>query len=320
MLITQVVTWPEGSRLTGIDGTPQGRNPGMDGVVSLHLLDLPDGQQGNTEISMARAHLPFASTSIHGVYPDGSQWMLLTQTVPLPVDAGVESTEAAEQMLNAQMIRYLNLNPFASVVSERFMNRYELLTGYQQQGVDFAGLGEWSVDELLAGLITEMCSVELAEVVEGNKLGCTFPDLDHYCTGNAFTDVFAQWSRGLLAPSGDVDEWSPGEVTWTPAIEVPGNDATFADIQEFALTFNAYVRFDGDLATFANGARAMWQKMGQMPWDLDSLRAALFYEQRRMRHLGAEPNDQDMNYLRALIAGIRNRAGDHLPGPPDAFP
>ena len=43
-----------------------------------------------------------------------------------------------------------------------------------------------------------MCNVELVAVVARRDAGCTFPEVDHYCTGNGFTDVFAQWSRGLL--------------------------------------------------------------------------------------------------------------------------
>ena len=43
-----------------------------------------------------------------------------------------------------------------------------------------------------------MCPVELAAVVAGRDAGCAFPDIDPFCTGKGFTDVFAQWSSGLL--------------------------------------------------------------------------------------------------------------------------
>ena len=44
------------------------------------------------------------------------------------------------------------------------------------------------------------------------------------------------------------------------------------------LTYNAYQPVDGPLGTFANGAESMCVNLGQMPWDLDSLRAALLFE------------------------------------------
>jgi hypothetical protein len=199
MLMTRVVDWPEGSRLSGMAGVPQGLWPRLFGVVCLHLVDLPDGQQGSEEMSMARAHLPFAGTSIHGTYPDGSEWMVLTQVAVVDPVQGFPTPDEAVGVLEEQFRRYQRLNSAATVVDQVVLNRLELLTGYQQSGVDLLALTDWGVDELLAGMVCEMCNIPLRDVIDGRDAGCSLPDVDHYCTGNGFTDVFAQWSRGLLA-------------------------------------------------------------------------------------------------------------------------
>ena len=327
--MTRIIDWPEGTRLTGMSGSPQGSGRGLDGVALLHLIDLPEGQQGNVEESMAHGLLPFAGTSIHGVYPEGSEWMVMAQVGIVDEASGFDSHDEAADTFRAHLERYLQVNPSATVVSEALLHRFAMITGYQQSGVPIHDVADWSVEEFLAGMVCEMCGVDLENVVAGRDSGCSFPDMDHFCTGDAFSDVFAQWARGLLM-RGDSEVFEDDDLEDLEEIPdfegegdvivVPGPDAGLGDIWEFALTYNAYDRFDGPLGDFANGAKGMWMHMGQMPWDLDSLRAALFYEQRRMRHLQASLSDKEMDYLRALIRSIRNKAGDVLPGPPDPLP
>ena len=47
-----------------------------------------------------------------------------------------------------------------------------------------------------------MCNVEPVAVVARHDAGCTFTEVDHYRTGNGFTDDFAEWSQGLPVGSG----------------------------------------------------------------------------------------------------------------------
>lgn len=198
MLMTRVIDWPEDSRLSGMGGAPQGRGTGLDGVVSFLHIDLPDGQQGNAESTMAHAHLPHAGTSIHGTYPDGSEWMVLTQVAIVDPVQGFATFADAAEAFTTESRRYRQLNPDAWLVSRVLHSREQLLRGYSDRGITSAVLIDWSIDELLAGWICEMCNVDLPAVVAGREAGCAFPDLEHYCTGDGFTDVFAQWSRGLL--------------------------------------------------------------------------------------------------------------------------
>jgi hypothetical protein len=327
MLLANVIHWPPDSRLSGVSGCRVGVGPGLDGVVSLHLVDLPDGQQGAVEMSMAHALLPFAGSSMHGTYPDGAEWMLLTQVAVVDPGRLSPSKTKATDLLRSQLDRYARVNPGADVQSEVLLDRPSILTGYTQRGIAPERLANWTLEELLAGLVCDMCNSDLDTVVQGRDTGCSLEGIDHFCTGNGFTDIFAQWSRGLMnTPPAVTEEQHPIDperetpIQTTDLIEVPGPDADLPTIMDFALTYNGYQRFDGPLGEFANTARNFWTRLGQMPWDLDSLRAALFYEQRRHRHLENTPSSTDMDYLHALISAIRMKAGDQLPGPPDPLP
>jgi hypothetical protein len=106
------------------------------------------------------------------------------------------------------------------------------------------------------------------------------------------------------------------------AVVVPGADAPWLPIWEFALTYDGYNRaggFDkaGDLA---NRAADDWRNDGSLPPDLHAARIALFFEQRRWRHFGYDPGPDDERYIRALVATIGELSGGTVPGPPDLLP
>ena len=69
-------------------------------------------------------------------------------------------------------------------------------------------------------------------------------------------------------------------------IEVPGPDARWwTEINEFALTYNAYNR-NGDIdfvAGIDKQVREAWDQDATLPDDLEVCRTTLFFEQRRFR-------------------------------------
>lgn len=84
--------------------------------------------------------------------------------------------------------------------------------------------------------------------------------------------------------------------------DIPSSDASWG---EFALTFDGYNvwgSFD-KCAEIANARRHE---------SLTDLRTCLFFEQRRWRHFGEDPDEEAMMYLRGVIEKIRSRvtAGD----------
>ncbi|MDP2272889.1 MAG: hypothetical protein Q8N23_27085 [Archangium sp.] len=83
--------------------------------------------------------------------------------------------------------------------------------------------------------------------------------------------------------------------------QVPRADASWEEIEAFALTFGGYQRIGSRLTDLAN----QHGKAGTVPTDLDELRGCLFFEQRRWRHFSERPSQDAMRHIRALIEGIR---------------
>src|ERR1700691_5099206 len=84
--------------------------------------------------------------------------------------------------------------------------------------------------------------------------------------------------------------------------DIPGPDADWSTISEFALTFNAYEAL-GSLeacAEIANSRTAI---------TLTDLRTCLFYEQRRWRHFGEKPDTLSMEYIYGILEKIRAKIG-----------
>jgi hypothetical protein len=89
--------------------------------------------------------------------------------------------------------------------------------------------------------------------------------------------------------------------------DVPSDRANWNEIQMFALTFNGYNHYpDEGCAEFANSLVQSFSadKSGLDKLNLSRLRACLFYEQRRYRHLDVEPDKKKMKYIHALLKAI----------------
>ena len=81
---------------------------------------------------------------------------------------------------------------------------------------------------------------------------------------------------------------------------IPPPDASWETIQRFALTFDGYDywRSFGRCAEIANH---------RDPRSLAEWRTCLFFEQRRWRHFGEEPDGDALAYIRSLLEGIRTK-------------
>lgn len=108
-------------------------------------------------------------------------------------------------------------------------------------------------------------------------------------------------------------------------IEVPSpEDPWFPTINKFALTFNGYMRV-GDLnavAEVSERCSSQFRRDGTLPDELDTVRAALFMEQRRWRDQMSSPyaHPETKAYIQALVEKIRTLSGGTLPGPGDPYP
>lgn len=93
---------------------------------------------------------------------------------------------------------------------------------------------------------------------------------------------------------------------------VPGPDADWRTVSTFALEVNGYALYDrARLPWLAQALRRRWQQGQALPPQVEALRAALFWEQRRIWHLGEggyvdeTPTGATWRYLQALVAAIR---------------
>lgn len=95
---------------------------------------------------------------------------------------------------------------------------------------------------------------------------------------------------------------------------MPSDDTDWHVIETFALTYNGYDRWPGtpSCGDVANEVAQTFAETGQLPTDLDVLRSSLFFEQRRWRHYGDFPDERAMQYIRALLRGIRSEV-ERLP-------
>ena len=94
------------------------------------------------------------------------------------------------------------------------------------------------------------------------------------------------------------------------ATAVPPVTAAWNIIGNFALTLNGYKAVGEDECGYlANRVRGEFATDGAcfQRLSLTELRACLFFEQRRFRHFGDEPEGEDRIYANALLEAIRSK-------------
>lgn len=94
------------------------------------------------------------------------------------------------------------------------------------------------------------------------------------------------------------------------ASEVPPITAPWRVIGAFALTLNGYETIGqqrcGELANSVK-REFLANTLSLQDLGLTELRACLFFEQRRFRHFGDEPQGNDRDFINALLEAIRQR-------------
>ena len=101
-------------------------------------------------------------------------------------------------------------------------------------------------------------------------------------------------------------------MTEIPNIELnvnllPQPGAGWPEISGFAHSFNGYEHWGSfeQCGKLANSIRDEYKATGKLSTNLTELRTCLFFEARRWRHYGYEPDEEALRYIRALMEGIR---------------
>jgi len=91
--------------------------------------------------------------------------------------------------------------------------------------------------------------------------------------------------------------------------DLPSPAAEWHQTGKFALTFNGYDHWGsfGKCAEIGNRWAETYAERQALPDSLTDLRTCLFFEQRRWRHYGWDPDEQAMCYIRALVEAIRGK-------------
>ena len=185
-----------GSRLTGITINTLVDSPASDDFARAHLIVLPGDQDADVESDFLIGHLPFWVAALGGAFPDGSPWVVVLQKAPASASLLVGERDPA-WVLRDSLVRALRFNRGAFVDAEVPLDRSDLLRAYRAGGVELDAVRDWTVADLVLGLLAECCYVPLEGVVAGREGGCAFPDVAHDCAGEVFADVFAHWRDGL---------------------------------------------------------------------------------------------------------------------------
>ena len=211
-LIYDEIRFQSGSRLTGVW---QWRWPGADDTDGLMVLiskvSLGEGQDGALESDFLSSHVPWAFGGIHGVGPDGAPWVILVQIAPASASDLVSSSNPWWCMVDA-LDRAVDFNAEAEIPTHFGLSREDLVRAYVEAGVPAHSLGDWSVPDLVLGLLAECTYLPLQQIVAGAVTGCSLPDIDHECQHDPFRDAFAAWMADLIASPPEPDEEGGAEV------------------------------------------------------------------------------------------------------------
>jgi len=190
--------FPPDSRMTGIWSNSWVDDPMGDEVAIGHLISFPDNQDAGLESDFLSSHMPFNVGGFSGVYPDGSPWMFILQKAPADVSKRLMREEDPYWLMRDSLQRAMRFNHEARIVDELTWTRGKLEFAYALEGINTVDIADWTITDLIRGLLTECCYVELSDIVDRHATGCAFPGIEHDCAADVFTDVFARWGVGLL--------------------------------------------------------------------------------------------------------------------------
>ena len=199
-----------GSRMTGIWQAAVDLDTDTELVATASLVRFGRDQHDQLEADFMGSHLPFHFGGFHGVGPDGHPWAMMLQVAPSSA-ADLVGSDSVYWPMSDGLDRALHYNWEAELLSDRGFQRLDLVDIYVERGIEPSAIEDWTVPELMLGLLAECCYVPLRQIVAGRITQCAFPDTEHDCQRDVFSDVFARWGAGeLRGEEPELPEEEPG--------------------------------------------------------------------------------------------------------------
>ena len=181
------------TRMTYVWTKSREEDDGGDACISVHLILIGDDQDCDVESTLLARFLPFHTGGFSGYDQNGSPWIVVIQHAPSDDSSKLAQSEGPFWALQNSLERALQHSPSARVMVENRYTRSELLNQYGVEGLPTGKAHGWSTSELIYGLIAEICDVPLGAVVNGYPNQCAFPNIEHACENDVFSDVFSRW-------------------------------------------------------------------------------------------------------------------------------
>jgi len=193
--------WTEGTSLRGVWSSKLDLSETEESPLlgCAYYLRLSGDSDPFMEATNFEAFLPLCAGGVHGAFPDGSYWMVLFQIEPADSPYELFGITEESDLLARQLQRVPFLKAIGTVDDRWYFDTDELrseLSTYVSLK-QAKSMKDWSMFELLKALQTQLCSVTLEQVVTGRITQCAYPDLDHDCQHDVFSDVFAQWGQPM---------------------------------------------------------------------------------------------------------------------------
>lgn len=155
---------------------------------------LPAGGDATTASGAAATFMPATLATIDGNQPDGSTWFATFQFA-----ADDRDSVWVEQAADAAILRALNLTGIGDEdVWGQALRADDLRSAYEDAGA--GDVNDWSVSDLLTGLMIELTNTDLATVVaDGGR--STPPDEEGEARRKRLHDLLISWATTYEGPA-----------------------------------------------------------------------------------------------------------------------
>lgn len=151
----------EGSRLTGVGIEPLAYDlRHRNGSVYAHYVSLAGIEDADSTSGAVTRFLPSSVASIHGSQLDGSSWFVVFQIAPADAIQESSGVRANDGVRRALALCRVN----DKEVAWRGFTADELRDVYLE--AEAGSVADWSVSDLLVGLVIELTGTGLADVVD----------------------------------------------------------------------------------------------------------------------------------------------------------